>query len=278
MIAVVIINWNSGSLLRPCVQSVLDTARDAEVVVIDNASTDASLESLAALRNQIDVVQNSGNRGFAAAVNQGFDQTSTPFVLILNPDLRVLPGAIELLAEFLSAHPKAGAVGGYLNDDYLPRPFPTAASLARENLGLERRLYSKRWTGPVAVEQPAAAALMVRRDAYEQIDGFDERFYPAWYEDVDFCSRMKTAGWQIYFEPAAEFQHEGGYSAQALGPKAFAQAYYRNQLRYAQKHFGPASRFTVRVSIAAGMLLRMAARPGLAGAYASVLRGVLGGW
>jgi GT2 family glycosyltransferase len=274
--SVAIVNWNSGSLLRLCVQSVLATSPGAEVIVVDNASKDDSLALIVELRDRVDIVQNSVNRGFAGAVNQAFRQSSAPYVLILNPDVRAPAGAIALLENFLSVHPQAAAAGGYVNEKYLPRDFPSVAAVARENLGFRKRQSYGR--APVPVDQPAAAALMVRRDAYDDVGGFDEQFFPAWYEDVDFCQRLKAHGWGIYFVPEAEFQHDGGYSAALLGKRAFAEAYYRNQLRYANKHFGTFGRFAVRASIAAGMLARLVTRPANARAYASVLRGVLGGW
>jgi GT2 family glycosyltransferase len=233
------------------------------------------------MRAHVNVVRNSVNRGFAAAVNQAFNETATPYVLVLNPDVRVIAGSIELMSSFLDSHPKAGAVGGFVNEKYLPRTFPTAASIFGENIGFSGRrvkgeVLLSRQTIPV--DQPAASAIMIRRDAFEEIGGFDERFYPAWYEDVDFCRRLNSAGWEIHFAPAAQFHHEGGYSAQAMGLNAFTAAYYRNQLRYAEKHFGFAPRLSVRVSIVLGLLMRIVARPANAGAYAGVLKGVLGGW
>jgi GT2 family glycosyltransferase len=95
---------------------------------------------------------------------------------------------------------------------------------------------------------------------------------------VDFCQRLKATGWDIYFAPQAEFLHEGGYSAEALGSTRFAQAYYRNQVRYAQKHFGPLGSAFVRASIAAGMIGRMIARPKQAAAHGKVFLGALKGW
>src|SRR5262249_32871142 len=120
---------------------------------------------------------------------------------------------------------------------------------------------------PIQVDQPAAAALMIRRDAYDDVSGFDEQFYPAWYEDVDFCQRLKEKGWEVYFVPMAEFLHEGGYSVQAMGSADFLRAYYCNQLRYARKHFGAVGAAAVRVSIALGMIGRMIGRPAQAAAY-----------
>jgi GT2 family glycosyltransferase len=288
---VAIVNWNSGSLLRTCIESLLSTTTCAEILVIDNASTDDSLESAEGFRRRVDVVRNSVNRGFAAAVNQAFRTSSTPYVLILNPDIRVLPGSVQILEEFMDSHPRAAAVGGYVGEKYLPREFPTAGTLVLQNLGVRSELtvaalYERRQTGGhrpplqgegVPVDQPAAAALMVRRDAYEEAEGFDEQFYPAWYEDVDFCRRVKAQGWEIFFLPAAEFLHSGGYSAETLGSESFLNAYYGNQLRYARKHFGSMGSVAVRASVAAGMIGRMIARPQQAKAYRKVFFGALKG-
>ena len=281
---VAIINWNSGRWLRTCIESLVATTASAEILVIDNASEDSSLESVQGFRNRVNFVRNSVNRGFAAAVNQAFHATSTSYVLILNPDVRVLGGAVQLLEEFMDAHGGVGAVGGYVGDDYLPKKLPTIAALVRENLGFPTiaAVHDRRQSGghglPQKVDQPAAAALMIRRDAYDDIGGFDEQFYPAWYEDVDFCRRLKAKGWDIYFAPKAEFLHEGGYSAEAMGAERFTHAYYSNQARYARKHFGPLGSAAVRASIAAGMIGRMIGRPRQAAAYGKVFIGALKGW
>ena len=284
---VAIVNWNSGRLLRTCIESLLVTATSADILVIDNASTDDSLESSEGFRKRVDIVQNSVNRGFAAAVNQAFRTSSTPYVLILNPDIRVLPGSVQILEEFMDSHPRAAAVGGYVGEKYLPKEFPTMSRLILENLGA-----GKWWNyplplgegrvrvphpAPIPVDQPAGAALMIRRDAYEEAGGFDEQFYPAWYEDVDFCRRVKAQGWEIFFLPAAEFLHSGGYSAETLGSESFLGAYYGNQLRYARKHFGSMGSVAVRASVAAGMIGRMIARPQQARAYGKVFFGALKG-
>ena len=203
--------------------------------------------------------------------------------LILNPDIRVLPGSVQILEEFMDSHPRAAAVGGYVGEKYLPKEFPTMSRLILENLGAGKwrnyplPLGEGRVRAPVSVDQPAGAALMIRRDAYEEAGGFDEQFYPAWYEDVDFCRRVKAQGWEIFFLPAAEFLHSGGYSAETLGSESFLGAYYGNQLRYARKHFGSMGSVAVRASVAAGMIGRMIARPQQARAYGKVFFGALKG-
>jgi GT2 family glycosyltransferase len=276
--AAAIINWNSGHWLRSCIESLLVCSTELEIVVVDNASDDDSLEHALGFHDRVDFIRNSNNRGLAAAVNQAFAATATPYVLVLNPDVYVTPGATEYLEQWMESHAKAGAIGGYVNDKYLPRRLPTTSSIVRENLGVSVRPARPPGEDPIEVDQPAGAALMIRREAYDSIGGFDEQFHPAWYEDVDFCRRLKNAGWSLYFAPHARFVHEGGYSAAALGDVGFAAAYYRNQLRYARKHLGGAAAMAVRGSMAAGMIARLLRRPAKARAYWEVLTGALGGW
>jgi GT2 family glycosyltransferase len=268
--AVVIVNWNSGGRLKSCLQSLPSSP---EIVVVDNASEDESLQLAKDAPVAAKFTQNSSNRGLAPAINQGFASTSSPYVLLLNPDVCVMPGAIEILESVLDENPKTGAVGGYVNDKYLPRPLATPWTVARENLGVPVSTLDSSEVG-----QAAAAALLVRREAYAHAGGFDERFIPAWYEDVDFCRRLRAAGWEVRFARDAEFAHEGGYSARALGTSDFAAAYYRNQLRYIEKHFGAGAGFLVRLSIVAGMAARLVTAPSRAAACSKVIAGALGGW
>src|SRR5262249_6025521 len=217
--------------------------------------------------------------------------SSSSYLLVLNPDVTALPGSVQMLEDFMDRHPRAGAAGGYVGDKYLPRQFPSAVGLILENLGLSRltlaALYERGGSGShrppvqssaIRVDQPAAAALIIRRDAYEEVEGFDEQFFPAWYEDVDFCRRINAKGWDVFFIPAAKFVHAGGYSATALGSERFVRAYYQNQLRYAKKHFGAIESLAIRLSVATGMIGRMVVRPGQAGAYGRALVGALKGW
>jgi len=276
--AVGIINWNSGHWLKVCIQSLLATSGVAEIIIVDNGSTDRSVEGLEKLSDRVQVIRNPNNRGFAGGVNQVFAATRAPLVLILNPDVESKPGAIERLRNFLNRELEAGAIGGDVGRDYPPKKLPTAVSLIRENLGMRRSPSVPHGHEPFEVEQPAAAALMIRRGAFDAVGGFDESFYPAWYEDVDFCRKLRQAHWKIYFDPAAEFVHEGGYSTRVLGAGAFAAAYYRNQLRYVRKHMSRSAALAVRLSIAAGMAGRTIASPRMANTYSTVFLGALGRW
>ncbi len=268
--SVVIVNWNAGERLKKCLESL---PIDAEAVVIDNASEDDSIRQAQAARPATTFILNSSNRGLSAGLNQGFAATSRPYVLVLNPDITVNAGAVDLLERILDNNERAGAVGGYVNERYLPRPIATPWTVMRENFGFPVSPMQAR-----NVDQAAAAALLVRREAYAAIGGFDERFVPAWYEDVDFCKSLGVAGWEVHFSREAEFIHEGGYSARALGSSAFAAAYYRNQLRYIGKHFGRAWGLFVRLSMIIGMTVRMMKTPSRSDACWTVISGALGGW
>ena len=247
--SVAIVNWNSGKALAACVESILALYPHMEISIVDNGSQDHSITEALRHGDGIRITFQQSNTGFAAGVNRAVGSLQTPYVLILNPDVLVRKGAIEAMETVLNQKPRVGAVGGYVNDNYLPRKLPTALDLIRQNLGLGGRGVIPRKRGePYAVEQPAAAAIMVRRAAFQSIGGFDEQFFPAWYEDVDFCRRLIEAGWDIYFAPEAEFLHEGGYSAKAMGRRAFIEAYYHNQWRYAYKHCFRLDAYAVRAS------------------------------
>jgi GT2 family glycosyltransferase len=119
---------------------------------------------------------------------------------------------------------------------------------------------------------------MIRRGACKQGAAFDETFCPAWYEDVDFCHRLKLDNWEVYFAPHLRFPHSGGYSAKTMGGGRFVYAYYRNQVRYAGKWFAWYEVIIIRASVVLGALGRMIARPSHSLGYAKVLFGALIAW
>jgi N-acetylglucosaminyl-diphospho-decaprenol L-rhamnosyltransferase len=273
MTAIVIVNWNSGKLLENCIHSLLRNSRGTRIVVVDNASTDTSLQFGPENYTNCTLIRNCRNRGFAAACNQGWRIGSDPHVLFLNPDVEVFPGSVGCLEKTIEMDAGVWAAGGQLlspsgspQPKFNVRPFPTVWRVAFEMLLLDRlhvnrALWSPRAgaVGPAEVDQPAAACLMVTRQALEKIGGFDERFYPAWFEDVDLCRRIRDGGGRILYQPAARFLHHGGYSLQSLSRRNFLEFYHTNQIRYFQKHQGPRAAARVRRLIATGLLLRCAA-------------------
>lgn len=238
-LSIVIANWNTGDLLRRCVASIVASAPAAgfEIVVVDNASSD---QSLAALRRdaaaapllgagRLRIIENSENRGFGAANNQAFALSRSPFVLLLNPDTLMVPGAIDSLIGVLRADARIGGCGprlvnadGSLQISVWRNP-PTAWEIVLANLRLYRllpeRIRGELLLGPHwrhdrrrSVRMLSAAALMVRRAAIDAAGGFDERFH-MYAEDNEWCLRIVRAGWRLVFEPAVVVRHDEAQSS-----------------------------------------------------------------
>jgi GT2 family glycosyltransferase len=274
MISVVVVNWNSGPLVEQCVRSLWVHAAGCEIVLVDNASDDGSLDFLSKREHILRLHRNGQNLGFAAASNIGWRLCHGDPVLFLNPDAQCTEGAVPRLAETLLDDESVWAAGGLLTDPagkaqrgFNVRAFPTIASLAAEMLLLEEIWPGNPWTRRyrmsgwdhskiTEVDQPAGACLMVRRRILERLGGFDEAFRPAWFEDVDLCKRIRNDGGRILFQPAARFLHQGGVSLRRISWYDFLRHYHGNQLRYFTKHCSPGSAAKARRLIVAGLRLR----------------------
>jgi N-acetylglucosaminyl-diphospho-decaprenol L-rhamnosyltransferase len=248
----VIVTYNSEDVILSCLDALAEMAPDVAPMVIDNASTDQTVEQVRR-RPNVKLVANSDNRGFAGAVNQGFAGIKSDPILLLNPDVRLQTPLAPLLEACCQHGLAAGQLtgpDGRAQKGFTIRRFPTPASLAFELLGINRlwpgNAVNRRYRyldrdlnceGPV--EQPAGAFLMVRRDVWEDLRGFDESFHPVWFEDVDFCRRAAEAGYRIQYVPRVRAGHLGGHSVRKL-PSARMEVYwYDSLLTYGVKHFRP---------------------------------------
>ena len=267
-IGIVVVTHNSAQHIGPCLDAACATG--ADVIVVDNRSEDATLAEIE--RRGVRLIANSGNRGFAAAVNQGFAALNSAYVLLLNPDA-VIEKGLKALRE-ASSLPGAAGAGGCLIDPqghpqvgFMVRSLPTPAALNLEVLLLNRILpnnaVNRKYRGlgidysaGAQVEQPAGAFLMVRRTAWEELGGFDEGFAPLWFEDVDFCRRAADRGRVFYYVPQAVAVHTGGHTIQQLSVEKRRVYWYRSLLRYSAKHFRPLSFRAVCLAIVVGSLLR----------------------
>jgi N-acetylglucosaminyl-diphospho-decaprenol L-rhamnosyltransferase len=274
MVTIVIVNWNSGPLLERCLGSIREHVSGCDVVIVDNASEDSSLDFLTQTGIPLALQRNHINSGFAAASNQGWRAGRGDPVLFLNPDVECLPGGVESLAQRLETESGVWAVGGRLLDPsgasqagFNVRAFPSIGAVAAELLLLDEIWARNPWTRRYRmsdwdhnsrrdVDQPAAACLMVRRAALESLGGFDEAFRPAWFEDVDLCKRIRKAGGRIVFDPQARFLHHGGTSLRSMTPESFLRCYHTNQIRYFRKHYGRKAATRVRRLVIAGLCLR----------------------
>lgn len=270
--AVLIVTHNSEGHIAACLDAIPREAELAEILVIDNASTDKTAQEVRRFPF-VRLIENTDNRGFAGAVNQGFRLTGADLVLLLNPDVAWSSGWADLVA----AGARHGIACGVLLDGasgnaqrgFSIRRLPTAAGLAFECLGINRI-----WPGnPVnrkyrcldmdfgiaqAVEQPAGAMLMIRRDVWEMLGGFDQQFHPVWFEDVDFCARAIAANVNPWFVPQASGVHVGGHSVATMSRGSRIEAWYGSLLKYAFKHFGCNTFRLVSASVAMGCGVRAA--------------------
>ncbi len=292
--AVVIVTHNSGPEIQACLDAL--EGRAAEVVVVDNASSDGTAD-LVRGRAGVQLLENWWNRGFAAAVNQGVEATEAELVLILNPDA-VLQTGLEAL-EVECGQPGVAAAGGKLvgpdgnvQKGFAVRRFPSPASLSLEVLGLNRvwrnnpvnrryRCLDLDLEQAGDVEQPAGAFLLVRREVWRRLGGFDETFRPVWFEDVDFLRRTAAAGYKVRYTPGSVAVHAGGHSVNRLSWEQKQEHWYGNLLTYAARHFGRAGRGVVCAVVVLGSIPRALAGVvrsqslGPLGVYARVVRGAV---
>lgn len=227
IISTIVVNYNAGDFLRSCIDSLLNCPREIEIIVVDNASTDGSLDALQELPC-IQIIKNSANLGFATACNQGARVASAPFMLFLNPDCSFKPGVLAGLLDVVNVDDRIGMVGGFLvNPDGTEqaggrRAIPTPWRSFVRAFGLNR--LANRWPKlffdfhlhkqplpdrPIEVEAISGACMLVRREAVADVGLWDEG-YSLHCEDLDWCMRFRQKGWKILFVPSARVTHEQG--------------------------------------------------------------------
>ncbi|MCX6546026.1 MAG: glycosyltransferase family 2 protein [Acidobacteria bacterium] len=249
-LSVIIVNFNAGDHLERCLSSLAEhlPGMEWEGLVIDNASTDQSDRAVARFGPRVALVRNTENIGFGRAVNQGMAATRAPVVLLLNPDARLLKGAVEGLQDVLRSHSDCAVVGPTVVDEdggiqgsargdpnmltglfgrstLLTRLFPGAA-VTRRNVVNARE--SRRSEDSVEVNWVSGACMLVGRTAFEQVGGFDPQYFLYW-EDADFCRRLRAVGYRTRYRPDARVVHTVGRSsrtAQRLAIRAFHQSAY----------------------------------------------------
>jgi N-acetylglucosaminyl-diphospho-decaprenol L-rhamnosyltransferase len=227
-LAVVIVNYNAGQYLERALRSAFESSGDArlDVVVVDNASADGSAEAAMDSFPEVRLIRNAENLGFATAVNQGIRATAAPFVLLLNPDAEILSGNLGGLLKLALERPRAGAIGPIVRDPdggIYPsaRKVPTLAeALGHSFLGLFRpkNRFSRAYTmagwdhaDERPVEWVSGSCMLLRREALDQVGLMDEAYFFA-VEDVDLCTRLRRAGWEVLSSPELEVLHQVGIS------------------------------------------------------------------
>jgi N-acetylglucosaminyl-diphospho-decaprenol L-rhamnosyltransferase len=261
-VTAVVVSYNVAALLERCLRSLrtayAEMGLDPDIVVVDNASTDGSPELVRRRFPGVSLVANERNAGFGAACNQGLGRAGE-YVLFLNPDTELTPGALAALTARLRRTPRAALVGPrlvYPDGRAQPsrRRFPSLAVLLLESTPLDWRLprlaplrhyrYDAVGERPMPVDWLSGACLLGRTAALRQVGGFDPTFF-LYFEEVDLCRRLAAYGWDTWYEPAAVVVHHHDQSAgQDLGARD--RHYYRSKYHYVDRYFGAAAGRTVR--------------------------------
>lgn len=252
-ISAIIVNYNAGSFLQDCVVSLLNCPMTVEVIVVDNHSTDGSLEAILELPD-VRVIRNPANRGFAVACNMGLGIANSDYLLFLNPDCSLPSDTLLKLLEPMRADGKAGMAGGLLlNPDGSEqsggrRNTPTPWRAFVRAFGLNR--LAKFWPSlfadlnqisqplpdrPVEVEAISGACMLVKHEAIEQVGIWDEGYF-LHCEDLDWCLRFRQHGWKILFVPSAPVIHAAGTCSRSR-PLFVEWHKHRGMLRFYKKFF-----------------------------------------
>lgn len=272
-LSVIIVSYNTRALLADCLASVAaEPCPPDEVIVVDNASADESAALVRARFSHVQVIANTENRGFAAACNQGLQAATGDVLCLLNPDTQLFPGALSALAFFLEANQKVGVVGPtLLHSDgtyqHAAFRFPTLPMALIDFFPLNHRLLDSRLNGrypfalyehPFAMDHPLGACMLVRRAACADVGLLDEQFF-MYCEEIDWCRRIKQAGWAIMHVPNARVVHHGGQSTQQAAGRMFVEL-HRSRFRLFAKHYSRRYQWAARGIVTVGILWQLAAQ------------------
>jgi GT2 family glycosyltransferase len=295
-LAVIIVSWNVRDLLETCLRTLLDDLNRsglvAEVWVVDNASADGTPEMVAAEFSSVHLIASEENLGFAAGNNRALREIRSPnciarYFWLLNPDTEVLPGATAALVGALEAIPQAGIVGAKLlyADHSLQQSafhFPGLVQLLFELFPLPPRFYETSLNGryprrlyegetPFPVDHPLGASMMVRAEAVDQVGLMDEGYH-MYCEEIDWCWRMRDAGWKALCAPAARVIHHAGESTAQVPVRSFGNLWTSRARLYALHH-SPARYRLARTVVRMGLKRQMReASPEMVDACRQVLR------
>ena len=257
-VTALLVNFNAGQELRHALQSLADEmgGRPWEGVVVDNASTDGSAEIALAFAPAVTLVRNAGNVGFGRGINQGLGRARAPFVLIMNPDCRLEPGAVDRLMGELARRPSCAIVGPRILDpdgseqgsargdpDMLTGVFGRSAALRRLFPALavsERNVVPSTSVPPgdsLIVDWVSGACMLARASALAAVGGFDERYFLYW-EDADLCRRLRAAGHDVRYLPSSTAVHQVGQSSRTARASSI-RAFHKSAYLYYATHVAP---------------------------------------
>lgn len=256
-LSIIVVNWNVKELLHACLQSLLAAGQATshlalEIIVVDSASTDGSPEMVRHHFPQVQLIASQENLGYAGGNNAGVAEAQGRYLLLLNPDTMIQPNAFKEMLDYMDAHPSVGALGPQLlwpdgSIQSSRRCFPTLGSLFWESTLLGQwfpdnrhsrayHLVDQPATQPQKVDWVVGAAILIRREAWQQVGPIDPDFF-MYFEETDWCRRSVEAGWETHYLPTAQVTHfEGKSSEQVLAARTLR--FQHSKIRYTRKYFG----------------------------------------
>jgi N-acetylglucosaminyl-diphospho-decaprenol L-rhamnosyltransferase len=273
-LSIVIVTWNSRTDIERCLQSLAasGTRTSTEILVVDNASTDGTAAFVRTAFPGVALIPSETNAGFAAGNNRALTLARGRYLLLLNPDTAVHPGALDVLVTFMDDHPRVWACGPPLfNADGSPQRtgvrFPGIWNLLVESLFLDRvfprtRLFGghREWYRdpglPRGVDYLQGSCLLVRRSAMERVGGLDEGFF-MYFEETDWCRRMKEAGGEVWYVPGPGIIHYGG-GVTGHYDEVRLLFYHASLLRFFRKHHPPSAAIVLRFILVFRSMIRIA--------------------
>lgn len=238
--SIIIPVFNKAEFTFQCLQSLVPEIgfSENEVIVVDNASTDRTAAVLQHFESVVSVIRNEENRGFVDACNQGAAAARGKYLLFLNNDTQVLSGWLARLVETIEAKPEHGAVGSLFL--YPDGSIQEAGAIVWQNgeahhYGWGGSADDRRFTFAREVDYCSAASLLIKRDIFERLGGFDRRFAPAYYEDIDLCFGVRSLGYKVIFQPASQVVHFEGATAGSDTTKGFKQYQVTNREKFVEK-------------------------------------------
>ena len=243
-VSIVIVSYNVCQLLDECLQSVKRAIEgiDSEIFVVDNCSSDGTVETLRPRHPDVHFIANKENVGFARANNQAIRQSDSEYVLLLNPDTVVYDPTIKGTLDFMDAHPEAGGAGvRMLNVEGQPAPesrraIPTPWVSMLKMLGFTRRYYMSHlpWDEASQIEVISGAYCMLRRKALQQVGLLDEDFF-MYGEDIDLSYRLLKGGWQNWYLPYDILHYKGESTVKSS--YRYVHVFYQAMLIFFRKHY-----------------------------------------
>jgi GT2 family glycosyltransferase len=235
-LSIVLVSYNTKKLLDDCLRSIFLSYRDCQVIVVDNASSDGSVEMVKSKYPQVNLIKNKKNLGFGKANNLGAQKAAGEIIFFLNSDTIVPSSSLRKLVSFFKDHLQAGIVSPKVvlkNGQAQPYSFgddPTILSLIKEKL-----IKNQSQARTKKVDWVTGAALAIRRNLFKKLAGFDEKIF-MYFEDNDLCFRARQLGWQVWLNPQSEIIHIGGASKK--DSKEQKDIYFKSQDYFFKKHYG----------------------------------------